>query len=1612
MSKHVSAGGKLLGRLNPGLGVVEELALVAGTNITIDQNAAAGTITVNSTGGGGVSDGDKGDIVVSGSTSVWTIDAGVVGYSKLVNLAGYSVMGRSGTGTGVGADITAAADQVLRRSGSGDLVFGTLVTNNIGASQVTYAKIQDVSATDRLLGRSTAGAGVIEEIACTAAARSFLDDIDAAAQRATLGLGTMAVETAANYALLASPTFTGTPTGPTPAVDDNSFKLATTGYYMGQAGGANPLMNNAVAVGTALRWSREDHVHPVDTSRLAASVYTAADVLAKLLTVDGAGSLLDADFLDGNSSAYYRDASNLNAGTVPTARLGSGTPDTTTFLRGDSTWYAIPGSATTFDSLAASAYASVTKTNIGTAYVDIYTAAFDEENAASVDFTGVTHVRAVYLWDYVGAGSQSIRWVDAADNANVLIEVTGIVADADPGDSGWVALPAAFTNATKVIEWQGKSATSTDDPVAKGYKLYVRRANIQLTSVPLAVTLGGTGRVSGNTAYGLIAAGTTADGTHQTLPAGATTEILVGGGASALPVWTTATGSGAPVRATSPTFVTPLLGTPTSGVLTNCTGLPTAGLVDSAVTYAKLQNASAGFTIMAKATTGSGAYAELAAGADSILMRSGSGNLTFGTLVTNHFGASQITYAKIQNVSASPRVLGRTTAGAGVIEEITTTGTGNVVFSASPTLSGIAKFGSGVAGEYTSIIGNFNGGYPTVSTGLAIGTNFTGGASEVDFFNTTTSSTDSFRFYQQTAAGAATLLMHLRKGFDASVAGFTNIQGLQAYGGGFSLLDGSQASGFYTQDSGATLQFFTGQAVTDTAAAKIRMTLNATGLGVGVSPSTVVHAKGAVVANYGTLCVEGSGTNSSIGFRNTSGAGLRGYIAMDDVAGQLHVQNYLNGVFGAVILNPSGGNVGIGGLPIGADGLARTFQIGDRSVIQDTVGTQTTIANNAHYDGTWKKIVTGVSSAIRLSGLGGGTTGGDITFSTFANGNAGTTLSNWDTTGVKMVIANAGNVGIGVTPASTSTASLETAKAISQPREISVHAHGAMGDYNPSAETGTDDSAAIQAALDACYTAGGGTVVLDNKKYKLSRVLVIPTGVTLKGPHGRTQAGYRGTVGTNYVAGGIDPDTLGGKNFRSVGGSLWVCFDAGRGTQRLVKGVTLVHSTDTFTMRDHGLVADDAVQLYGTTAPTGLSFHTTYYARDIQNLSGTTTVNATTNVFTRNAHGMSDGWSVQFALSGGIEMPGNLAANVDYYVRDATTNDFKIAATEGGDAVDITSAGNGAFSSYCGVFKLAATAGGAAINVTSAGTGWIIVKTAVGSDSAYDVQAANLLPASSYAWRHAAIYLRGVIDGCYIFSKDFGHQKATSYTEIGNATFNAAWNSGYMSGVAIRQDADDACVQRSFIGGFMQAFLSFLEARPNIHHVSLDCMNGIEISSCYDVPYISFVHGFPFCSDRNSSGSLVRRGDFMYIHDTVDWAKISDCFTYGHKWGFRLTNVNGTQLTNCSADNTSQEESGYVGLRISGCMNTAVANFKAAEREHGIYCDTTNHVTISGPCTVSCAYGIYVPAGNVTILGGNVTGATNGIWNAGTGTVKAVNPYFSGNTTNTVNNGGGTLTLL
>ncbi len=70
----------------------------------------------------------------------------------------------------------------------------------------------------------------------------------------------------------------------------------------------------------------------------------------------------------------------------------------------------------------------------------------------------------------------------------------------------------------------------------------------------------------------------TCDGSGNLASLGTINGSTIPGGSGTLLTTASSTGSGDAVLATSPTLVTPLLGTPTSGNLANCTGYPTSGL--------------------------------------------------------------------------------------------------------------------------------------------------------------------------------------------------------------------------------------------------------------------------------------------------------------------------------------------------------------------------------------------------------------------------------------------------------------------------------------------------------------------------------------------------------------------------------------------------------------------------------------------------------------------------------------------------------------------------------------------------------------------------------------------------------------------------------------------------------------------------------------------------------------------------------------------------------------------------------------------------------------------------------------------------------------------------
>jgi len=166
-----------------------------------DGVTAWNSLSYSASGGATLSDGDYGDITVSSSGTAMTIDAGTVTLAKMANMATASLIYRKTAGSGapevntlatlktdLGLTGTNSGDQTITLTGdvtgSGTGSFAATIANDA----VTYAKMQNVSATDKVLGRSTAGAGDVEEITCTAFGRSLIDDAAASNARTTLGL--------------------------------------------------------------------------------------------------------------------------------------------------------------------------------------------------------------------------------------------------------------------------------------------------------------------------------------------------------------------------------------------------------------------------------------------------------------------------------------------------------------------------------------------------------------------------------------------------------------------------------------------------------------------------------------------------------------------------------------------------------------------------------------------------------------------------------------------------------------------------------------------------------------------------------------------------------------------------------------------------------------------------------------------------------------------------------------------------------------------------------------------------------------------------------------------------------------------------------------------------------------------------------------------------------------------------------------------------------------------------------------------------------------------------------------------------------------------------------
>ena len=198
--------------------VTTSLATVANNYLTIsNQVITAGTVPISLGGTGGTSASEARTLLgVTLGSDVQAYDAGLQSISGLTTAANKMIY-TTGSDTYAVTDLTAFARTILDDADAAtvrttlglDSAATTPSSDYATAAQGALADSAtqpgdnattlNVSATDKLLGRSTAGAGSVEEITLTSAGRALLDDADAAAQRTTLGLGTAALSASGDF---------------------------------------------------------------------------------------------------------------------------------------------------------------------------------------------------------------------------------------------------------------------------------------------------------------------------------------------------------------------------------------------------------------------------------------------------------------------------------------------------------------------------------------------------------------------------------------------------------------------------------------------------------------------------------------------------------------------------------------------------------------------------------------------------------------------------------------------------------------------------------------------------------------------------------------------------------------------------------------------------------------------------------------------------------------------------------------------------------------------------------------------------------------------------------------------------------------------------------------------------------------------------------------------------------------------------------------------------------------------------------------------------------------------------------------------------------------------
>jgi hypothetical protein len=534
----------------------------------------------------------------------------------------------------------------------------------IGTNVLTYDKIQQVSATDRLLGRSSAGAGNIEEITCTSFARSLLDDADAATARSTLSLGAVATGNTISTSLIEDLAIT---TGKINNDAVTTAKIAdanvTTAKLAANAVAAVNIVDSGITqvklasgsidtiniVNSAVTLAKMAS-GSVDTAQLVASGITQAKLAANAVATV---NIIDSGVTQAKLAASAVATINLVDSGVTADKLASGsvTIGKLSLTSGDLT-----GTVITASSIPSGSYASG---SIVTADI--------ADNA--VTFAKIQQVASGVLLGRASAGSGNVEAITLTEAGRALLDDADAAAQRTTLGLGSIAVQAAsgvdITGGTAVLSSGTITYATINGGVISGI-------------TDLAVADGGTGA---STASGArtnlgLAIGTDVQAYDAALAsiAGLTTASgqIIYTTASDTYAISTITAAGRAIlddadasaqRTTLGLGSLAVKNTVGSGDY-DSSSIVTANIADSAITTAKI--ADSGVTTD-KIVDANVTQAKLASDSVSTAKIVNSG------VTTAKLADNAVSYAKIQATTTSDVILGRSSASGGTVEEIACT---------------------------------------------------------------------------------------------------------------------------------------------------------------------------------------------------------------------------------------------------------------------------------------------------------------------------------------------------------------------------------------------------------------------------------------------------------------------------------------------------------------------------------------------------------------------------------------------------------------------------------------------------------------------------------------------------------------------------------------------------------------------------------------------------------------------------------------------------------------------------------------------------------------------------------------------------------------------------